>query len=60
MIPNTEGCPYVRLQSAGKGSGTAAWRVLKEAMGHGVRWHSLRHLMAVRCLQRGIPIAVVR
>ncbi|HEY8206235.1 MAG TPA: tyrosine-type recombinase/integrase [Myxococcaceae bacterium] len=59
IIPNTEGCPYVRLQSAGKGSGTAAWRVLKEAMGHGVRWHSLRHLFAVRCLQRGIPIAVV-
>jgi integrase len=49
----------VRLQSAGKGSGTSAWRVLKEAMDHGVRWHSLRPLFAVRCLQRGIPIAVV-
>ena len=24
-----------------------------------MRWHSLRHLFAVRCLQRGIPIAVV-
>jgi len=59
VIPNVEGCPYVRLQSAGKGSGTAAWRVLKEAMGHSVRWHSLRHLFAVRCLQRGIPITVV-
>jgi len=59
VIPNVEGCPYVRLQSAGKGSGTAAWRVLKEAMGHSVRWHDLRHLMAARCLQRGIPIAVV-
>src|SRR3954465_371232 len=58
-IPNVEGCPYVRLQSAGKGSGTSAWRVLKEAMGHSVRWHSLRHLFAVRCLQRGIPMAVV-
>jgi len=33
--------------------------VLKEAMGHSVRWHDLRHLMAVRCLQRGIPMAVV-
>jgi len=59
VIQNTEGCPYVRLQSAGKGSGTAVWRVLKEAMGHSVRWHSLRHLFAVRCLQRGIPITVV-
>jgi len=59
VIPNVEGCPYVRLQSAGKGSGTAMWRVLKEAMGHSVRWHDLRHLMAVRCLQRGIPMAVV-
>jgi len=37
VSPNTEGCPYVRLQSAGKGSGTSAWRVLKEAMGHSVR-----------------------
>jgi len=59
VIPNVEGCPYVRLQSAGKGSGTSAWRVLKEAMGHSVRWHSLRHLFAVRCLQRGIPMAIV-
>src|SRR3954469_1831194 len=59
VIPNVEGCPYVRLQSAGKGSGTSVWRVLKEAMGHTVRWHDLRHLMAVRCLQRGIPMAVV-
>jgi len=59
IIPNTEGCPYVRLQSAGNGSGTSVWRVLKEAIGHTVRWHSLRHLFAVRCLQRGIPIAVV-
>jgi len=59
VLPNTEGCPYVRLQSAGKGSGTAVWCVLKETMGHSVRWHSLRHLFAVRCLQRGIPITVV-
>jgi len=43
----------------GKGAAPAVWRVLKEAMGHGVRWHSLRHLFAVRCLQRGIPISVV-
>ncbi|HWO16522.1 MAG TPA: tyrosine-type recombinase/integrase [Solirubrobacterales bacterium] len=59
IIPNTEGCPYVRLQSAGKGSGTSAWRVLKEAMGHNVRWHDLRHLFAVRFLQHGVPMAVV-
>lgn len=59
VIPNVEGCPYVRLQSAVKGSGRAAWRVIKEAMGHGVRWHDLRHLFAVRCLQRGIPMSTV-
>lgn len=59
VLPNAEGCPYVRLQSAGKGSGKAMWRTLKEAMGHGVRWHDLRHLFAVRCLQRGIPMSTV-
>jgi len=59
VIPNVEGCPYVRLQSAGKGSGTSAWRVLKETMGHAVRCHELRHLFAVRCLQHAVPMAVV-
>jgi len=55
VIPNTEGCPYVRLQSAGKGSGTSAWRVLKEAMGHSVRWHDLRHYADHRIMPTADP-----
>ena len=59
VIPNQNGCPYLRLQTAEKGSGTSTWRVMKEAMGHDVRWHDLRHVFAVRCLSAGIDISTV-
>jgi integrase len=59
VFPNTHGCPYVRTTQAKKGAGTDTWRVMKEAMGHAVRWHDLRHLFAVRCLHRGVPLALV-
>lgn len=59
VIPNDHGCPYLRLQTAEKGSGTSAWRIMKDAMEHDVRWHDLRHLFAVRCLSAGIDISTV-
>ncbi|MHB8877488.1 MAG: tyrosine-type recombinase/integrase [Myxococcaceae bacterium] len=59
VIPNKDGCPYLRLQTAEKGSGTSTWRVMKEAMGHDVRWHDLRHVFAVRCLQANIDLGTV-
>jgi integrase len=59
VIPNINASPYERVQSAKKGTGANTWRVMKEAMGHNVRWHDLRHLFAVRCLQANIPISTV-
>lgn len=59
VIPNEQGCPYVRLQTAEKGSGQSVWRILKKGTGHDVRWHDLRHLFAVRCLQANIDISTV-
>ena len=59
VFPNEQGCPYLRLQTAEKGSGVDTWRTLKENMGHDVRWHDLRHLFAVRCLSANIDLSTV-
>lgn len=32
---------------------------MKESMGHEVRWHDLRHVFALRCLQANTDISTV-
>lgn len=59
VIPNVDGTPYTRLQSAEKNAGGNTWRVMKEAMGHDVTLYDLRHVFAVRRLQAGVPMATV-
>jgi integrase len=61
VIPNRGGCPYVRLEHAPEKAGKGWWHDVLSGCGlHGkVQFHALRHRFAVRCLQRGVPIAVV-
>lgn len=61
VIPNRGGGPYLRLENAPRGSGKGWWHDVLESceLKGRVRFHDLRHLFAVRCLQRGVPLAVV-
>jgi integrase len=60
VIPSRGGCPYVRIEHAPDRAGKGWWPDVLEGCGlrGKVTFHSLRHLFAVRCLQRGVPIAV--
>jgi integrase len=61
VVPNRGGAPYVRIEHAPELSGIGRWHdVLKNCHLYGkVRFHDLRHVFAVRCLERGVPIAAV-
>ena len=61
VIPSRGGCPYVRIEAAPDKAGSGQWYNVLDACGlrGKVRFHDMRHLFAVRCLQRGIPLAVV-
>ena len=61
VIPSRGGSPYVRLEAAPDRAGKGYWHDVLDVcdLRGKVRFHDLRHLFSVRCLQRGIPIAVV-
>jgi integrase len=59
VIPNQNGCPYVRMSGAPRGSGSGRWDDMCRAAGVHVHPHQLRHLFAVRALLRGVPLRVV-
>ena len=61
VVPSRGGSPYVRCEAAPDKAGKGYWPDVLAAcdLRGKVRFHDLRHLFAVRCLQRGIPIAVV-
>jgi len=61
VFPNKGGCPYERMDGAGKDAGSGWFPAAVEAAGlkGKVTFHQLRHLFAVRLLTRGVPITVV-
>jgi integrase len=61
VFPNRGGCPYVRIEHADDVEGTGFFPEAVESVGlkGKVTFHMLRHLFAVRCLARGIPMPVV-
>ena len=61
VIPSRGGSPYVRIEHAPDRAGKGWWYDVLGACGlrGKVRFHDMRHLFAVRCLQRGIPLAIV-
>lgn len=61
LFPNRGGAPYVRIEHDPTAKGTGYYPSAVEAAGlkGKVTFHALRHLFAVRCLARGIPMPVV-
>lgn len=61
VFPNKGGCPYERMDEAGKNAGSGWFPAVVEAAGlkGRVTFHGLRHMFAVRLLTRCIPITVV-
>jgi integrase len=61
IFPNRGGAPYVRIEYDPDVKGLGYYPTAVQAAGlkGRVTFHGLRHLFAVRCLARGIPMSVV-
>lgn len=61
IFPNKGGVPYTRIEYDEEVKGTGYFPTAAAAAGlkGRVTFHGLRHLFAVRCLSRGIPMSVV-
>lgn len=61
VIPNSNGLPYIRLDSGPmKGGSAGVWKRLRELSGvEGVSMRDLRHYFAVQNLMRGVPLQLV-
>ena len=60
LFPNRGGAPYVRIEHDPAVKGVGHYPIAVEAAGlkGKVTFHALRHLFAVRCLARGVPMSV--